>query len=68
MGRIKTKMIKNTARQLLAGENVFEDNFEQNKKFLHNLLPSKSVQNKVAGYIARLVRFKKTKTPVIISE
>ena len=60
MGRIKSTMIKKAAKQLLQGENKFTESFEQNKKVLSNdMLPSKPIRNKVAGYIARLVKMSK---------
>jgi len=59
MGRIKSKLVKRTARSLLS-ENKFTDNFEENKKILNKILPSKKIRNQVAGYIARLVKKEKT--------
>ena len=60
MGRIKTKLIKRTSRQLLAQtEESFTKTFEGNKKPLGKTLPSKRVRNKIAGYIARLKKNKK---------
>ncbi|MBI2449388.1 30S ribosomal protein S17e [Candidatus Pacearchaeota archaeon] len=53
MGRIKSALIKRTAKALLKHDN-FSENFEENKRILGNSLPSKSIRNKVAGYIARL--------------
>lgn len=49
-------MIKKTATQLLRGEGgqYFTADFTQNKKILKGTMPSKPIQNKVAGYIARL--------------
>lgn len=61
MGRIKSLMVKRAAKQLLEGENLFNDTFEQNKKILGNTMPSKSTRNKIAGYIARLIKMKKLK-------
>lgn len=55
MGRIKSIMVKRAAKQLLAGENDFSGEFENNKKLLGSTMPSKSVRNKIAGYIARLL-------------
>ncbi len=55
MGRIKSLMIKKAARQLMENENSFNDKFDNNKKILSsNTMPSKSIRNKVAGYLARL--------------
>ena len=59
MGRIKSTLIKKAARQLLEGENKFNTEFENNKKTLIEGMPSKSMRNKIAGYISRLVRMKK---------
>ena len=56
MGRIKLLMVKRAARQLLGGENDFDDSFEHDKKLLGNTMPSKPIRNKIAGYIARLKR------------
>ena len=54
MGRIKSKLVKRTSHLLLKEENQFNGNFEDNKKFLTSLTPSKKIRNKIAGYIARL--------------
>lgn len=59
MGRIKSKMIKNTAKELIKREDSFTDKFEDNKKILKNTMPSKSVRNKIAGYMARVIKMKK---------
>ncbi len=56
MGRIKSIMVKRAADQLLSGENDFNGSFDHNKKLLGSTMPSKSVRNKIAGYIARLQR------------
>ncbi|MEK6855295.1 MAG: 30S ribosomal protein S17e [Nanoarchaeota archaeon] len=58
MGRIKSTMIKRTGEQLVELVDVFTGDFEQNKKFLKNTMPSKSIRNKVAGYIVRLKKSK----------
>ena len=59
MGRIKSLLIKRTARNLLKEENVFSEDFEKNKRILGNSMPSKSLRNKIAGYIARLKKKEK---------
>ena len=58
MGRIKSKLVKRTAKQLLKEENKFNDNFEENKKILKNSMPSKKIRNQIAGYITRLKKEK----------
>ena len=54
MGRIKSTLVKKTARKLLEGENNFTPEFKKDKKMLGNTMPSKKMRNKIAGYIARL--------------
>ncbi|MBX4212023.1 30S ribosomal protein S17e [Candidatus Pacearchaeota archaeon] len=58
MGRIKLLMVKKAAKQLLQGEHSFSTEFNHNKKLLKNTMPSKPIQNKVAGYISRLMKAK----------
>ncbi|MAG27168.1 30S ribosomal protein S17e [Candidatus Pacearchaeota archaeon] len=56
MGRIKSTMVKRATKKLLKSENVFSSDFENNKKLLKDTMPSKSIRNKIAGYIARLMK------------
>ncbi|MEK6890355.1 MAG: hypothetical protein AABX35_04150 [Nanoarchaeota archaeon] len=59
MGRIKSTMVKRAARQLMKGSSeLFNDNFDHNKKALGHTMPSIPVRNKIAGYLARLVKMK----------
>ena len=61
MGRIKSKQIKRTSRELLEQkEDNFTENFEDNKKVMGKTIPSKRVRNKIAGYIGRLKKQKVT--------
>ena len=60
MGRIKSLMVKKAAKQLL-NETVFNGEFENNKKYLRNTMPSKPIRNKIAGYITRLMKAKAQK-------
>ena len=57
MGRIKSALVKRSAKKMLAEENSFTDKFEDNKIVLGKNMPSKKVRNKIAGYLARLKRF-----------
>ncbi len=61
MGRIKSTLVKRTARSLLKEENVFSNSFEEDKKILADTMPSKRLRNKIAGYIARLKKKEKQK-------
>ncbi|PIN78005.1 30S ribosomal protein S17e [Candidatus Woesearchaeota archaeon CG10_big_fil_rev_8_21_14_0_10_34_12] len=57
MGRIKSTLIKRTAKNLIAEKSeIFESGFDKNKKVLGNSMPSKRLRNKIAGYISRLKR------------
>jgi len=57
MGRIKSTLVKRTARKL-SDEEGFTESFEDDKKMLGNSMPSKRIRNKIAGYIARLKKNK----------
>ena len=55
MGRIKSTLIKRTSRKLIENSSEsFGKTFEENKKALGSILPSKKMRNKIAGYIARI--------------
>ena len=59
MGRIKTTLIKRTAKKLLAEhKELFKGNFEHDKKAVAGLIeaPSKKMRNVIAGYVTRLVK------------
>lgn len=54
MGRIKSLLVKRTAKKLVKEQDFYTENFEDDKKLLGNLMPSKRIRNKIAGYMARL--------------
>jgi len=61
MGRIKSKLIKRTTRQLIENsDESFGKTFEDNKKALGSNLTSKKMRNKIAGYITRVKKNTKT--------
>ncbi len=62
MGKIKSKVIKKSAKALLEKEIEFTDDFEKNKKILKDTMPSKKLRNKLAGYFVRLKK-QKNKLP-----
>jgi len=64
MGRIKSALIKRTAKAMLKEENQFTGKFDNNKKVLKNSMPSKSLRNKIAGYIARLKLMEQSKKEI----
>lgn len=53
MGKIKTKMIKRTAKELTNRGIQFNESFEENKGILKGVMPSKKVRNQVAGLLTR---------------
>jgi len=61
MGNIKQTFIKRVARELFDRyPNEFTRDFEHNKKKVEELtnVTSKTIRNRIAGYITRLVRMK----------
>ncbi len=56
MGRIKSTLVKRTARALQEEIGGFTKDFEYNKILLNKTMPSKSIRNKVAGYLTRLAQ------------
>ncbi len=67
MGRIKSTLIKRTAKGLLKEENKFTESFNTDKEILGSSMPSKSLRNKIAGYIARLKRMETEKKGITLS-
>jgi len=60
MGKIKSKLIRRSARIFLEKGIEFEGNFEKNKKILgNNTMPSKKLRNQMAGFLAREKKQKK---------
>jgi len=61
MGNIKQHFIKRTGRELFDRyPNEFTRDFEHNKKKVEELtnITSKTMRNRIAGYVTRLVRLK----------
>ncbi len=53
MGKIKSKLVKRTANELIKKGIKFNENFEENKKILGRTMPSKKIRNQMAGFLAR---------------
>jgi len=53
MGKIKTRLIKRTGKNLEDKGIDFSESFEKNKKILGNTMPSKKVRNQIAGFLSR---------------
>jgi len=55
MGRVKSMIIKRTAKDLISKiPDVFNKEFNYNKKSLGRTMPSKRMRNKIAGYVTRI--------------
>ena len=54
MGKIKSKLIKRTARVIVENKIEYYTDFEKNKKILKNTMPGKKIRNQIAGYLTRL--------------
>jgi len=63
MGKIKSKTVKRTAQELKKQGIEFDSDFEKNKKILGSTMPSKKIRNQLAGYIARIEKRGKKKSP-----
>jgi len=62
MGKVRTTVVKRTARKLLEKyPDLFNGDFEHNKKVVSMLveLRSKKLRNQIAGYITHLVNRRK---------
>lgn len=67
MGKIKTRLIKRTAEELLEQDIEFKEDFEENKKILGNAaLPGKKIRNQIAGLIARIKKQERVDKPEIL--
>ncbi|MCE4602430.1 MAG: 30S ribosomal protein S17e [Desulfurococcales archaeon] len=59
MGKVRTTLVKRTARRLLAEyRDLFTRDFEHNKRVVSELIEyrSKKLRNQIAGYITHLVK------------
>ncbi len=64
MGKVRTTLVKRTARKLLAEyRDLFTRDFEHNKKVVSELIEyrSKKLRNQIAGYITHLVKIEERK-------
>lgn len=61
MGKIKSKMVKRSAEELVKRGIIFSEDFERNKRILGRTMPSKKIRNQIAGYLSRLYKKEKQK-------
>ncbi|MCX6748894.1 MAG: 30S ribosomal protein S17e [Candidatus Pacearchaeota archaeon] len=65
MGRIKSTLIKRTAKTLVA-QSKFQEDFDENQRLLSGVIPSKKMKNMIAGYIARLEKQQRKKREILM--
>jgi len=68
MGKIKSKLVKRSAENLLKEGIEFTEDFEENKRILKDTMPSKKIRNQMAGYLARLKKHERLEKPKILKE
>lgn len=61
MGKIKSKLVKRTAEELVKQGVNFTTDFQKNKEIIGNTMPSKKIRNQVAGYLVRKKRTEEAK-------
>ena len=59
MGKIKGKLIKRSANEMIKKGVPFVESFEGNKKILGTTMPSKKIRNQIAGFLARMYKNKR---------
>jgi len=64
MGRIKSALVKRTARAVVKETERFTEKFDDNKLVLGSSMPSKRLRNMIAGYVARIKRMQREKKAI----
>ena len=59
MGKIKSKQIRRTAKEIMDEGIEFSEDFEKNKAILGKEMPSKKMRNQLAGFLVRFMQNKK---------
>ncbi len=65
MGKVRIRLVKRTARELLEKyPDLFTTDFEHNKMVVKNLIDTKSkrIRNRIAGYITHLVKLREKRS------
>jgi len=65
MGKIKSKLIKRSAKILIKKGIKFTESFEKNKKILKDTMPSKKLRNQMAGFLSRTKKQERQSQPEI---
>jgi len=59
MGKIKSKLVKRCAKTILANKISPREKFEENKRILKGVFPTKKIKNQTAGYLVKVNRNEK---------
>jgi ribosomal protein S17E len=59
MGKIKSKLVKRCAKTILKNEIKSKEKFEDNRRILKDVFPTKKLRNQTAGYLTKLDRNEK---------
>ncbi len=68
MGKIKSKLIKRSAKILVKEGIEFSEDFEKNKKILKDTMPSKKIRNQMAGFLSRMKKQERQNQPKILQD
>ena len=68
MGKIKSKLIKRSAKNLAKKGIEFTENFEKNKEILGKTMPSKKLRNQMAGFLLKMKKQERQNKPKILKD
>jgi ribosomal protein S17E len=54
MGKIKSKMMRKTSKEIMKEDIEVSKDFEHNKTILGSTMPSKRMRNRIAGLLSRM--------------
>jgi len=66
MGKIKSKLVKRAAENLIKNDVKFTESFEKNKRILKNTMPSKKLRNQMAGFLSKFKKQERLNQPKIL--
>jgi ribosomal protein S17E len=58
MGKIKSRLIRRSAKKMISEGIKFDKDFERNKQILKGTIPSKKLKNQLAGLFSRIEKVK----------
>ena len=68
MGKIKSKLIRRTAKKFIEDGIEFTESFEENKQILGNTMPSKKIRNQMAGFLSITKKQERINKPKILQD